>query len=149
MMSLPWLPLVVVLVAAAFDLRSREVPDWVALVLLGWAVVATGFRLHPVGWLALLAGLGAGLGLSVALFALGGLGGGDVKLTAALGAALGLWDLLAVLLCTGLAGGVLALVALLRGKRDLAYVPAFALGFLMFLAWRGGLAHVFTPAPAR
>ena len=49
-------------------------------------------------------------------FALGGLGGGDVKLLGALGAWLGVTNVVWLALYTGVAGGVLALVvALWRG----------------------------------
>ncbi len=47
-------------------------------------------------------------------FALGGLGGGDVKLLAALGAWLGPGDVLWLSLYTGVAGGVMALVVSAR-----------------------------------
>ena len=65
---------------------------------------------------------------SAAVFYLGGLGGADVKLVAALGAAVGPVSLLCVLFWTALAGGLLALAAKSRGKRDFAYVPAIAAG---------------------
>jgi len=39
-----------------------------------------------------------------------------------------------------MAGGVLCLIALLRGKRDIAYVPAISLGLLFFLVSRGNFA---------
>ena len=61
-------------------------------------------------------------------FALGGLGGGDVKMIAALGAALGQAAMLARPLLDRAGGRHLSLVALLRGRRDLAYLPAIALG---------------------
>src|SRR4051794_17061453 len=77
--AMSWVPLLFVLVATAYDLKTREVPDAIPLSLLGWAVVATAFRLHDVGWASMLGGLAIGLVLSAIFFALGGLGGGDVK----------------------------------------------------------------------
>jgi prepilin peptidase CpaA len=135
-----WIPVAVVLVATVYDLRRREIPDWVSLVLLGWAILATAFQWHAVGWLSLLGGLALGFGLTLLLFALGAMGGGDVKLTAALGAALGYATLLPVLFWIALAGGLLALVALIRGQREIAFVPAIALGLLTYVALREGLA---------
>src|SRR5262245_5363545 len=90
-MQVPWLwiPFALVVVATVVDLRRREIPDWISLLLLAWAVVATAFKIHPVGWLSLLGGLALGFVLSTVWFALGGLGAGDVKLLTALGAALG------------------------------------------------------------
>jgi prepilin peptidase CpaA len=131
-----WLPLLPVLVAVVYDLRSREVPDWIPLVLLGWALLATALGWHEIGWWELLGGLGLAFACTIVLFALGGLGGGDVKLTTALGANLGAIGFLQCFLCVALAGGLLALVAMIRGKRNLAYVPAIALGLILYLAWR-------------
>jgi prepilin peptidase CpaA len=134
-----WVPLLLVLVASAYDLRKGEIPDWVALLILGWAIVATAFHLHEVDWLSALAGLGISFGVTLLLFILGGLRGGDVKLTSALGAALGHAALPAFFLCVALAGGLFGLVALARGKKELAYVPAIALGLAAYIIWRGDL----------
>jgi prepilin peptidase CpaA len=131
-----------VLFAVVCDLRTREIPDWIALVILAWACVATLLRLHEVTWLGLIAGALVGLGLSAAVCWLGGLGGGDVTLLTAIGAAVGPWALLSILAWMALAGGVLALVAAARGKRDFAYVPAIAVGVVVETVWPGGLAHV-------
>ncbi len=63
-----------------------------------------------------LAGAGIALAFGLPLFALRGLGGGDVKLLAAVGAFLGPGRLITALLAAGVAGGVLAVaVALRRG----------------------------------
>jgi prepilin peptidase CpaA len=134
-----------VLVATVQDVRSREIPDWISLLLLAWAVLATALGLHPVGWLSLLGGLAIGFVLSTLFFALGGLGAGDVKLLTALGAALGHAAVLFTLFWIALAGGALALVALGRGKRDLAYGPAIALGLFIATVLREGLRHALSP----
>ena len=81
--------------------------------------------------------MGVGVSIGVFLFWLGGFGGGDAKLLAALGATLGPRALLPFLFYAAIAGGLLAGVALVRGKRDLAYAPAMALGLLVFLMIRG------------
>jgi prepilin peptidase CpaA len=140
-----WVPLGFVLVAVVHDLRRREVPDWISVLLLVWAVAATTLRLHPVGWLSALGGLALGFALSTVFFALGGLGAGDVKLLTALGAALGHVAVLFTLFWIALAGGLLALVALARGQRDLAYVPAIALGLFVSTVLRGGLLYALAP----
>jgi prepilin peptidase CpaA len=130
-----------VLVATVCDLRRRLIPDWIAVALVAWAVTATAFGLNAVGWWSLLGGFAVALLLGVVLFALGGLGGGDVKLLAGLGAALGLFAFFGLLFWVAIAGGILALVAACRGQRELAYVPAMALGFALFLLARGEVAH--------
>ena len=68
------------------------------------------------GWSTSLGGMAAGLAVFFPFFALGGLGGGDVKLMAALGAWIGWPAVLSLALYTALAGGVVAIcVALAHG----------------------------------
>lgn len=69
------------------------------------------------------------------MFRFAKLGGGDVKVIAAVGALLGPVGLLIVLFWMAIAGGILALIAMLRGQRDYAYVPAIAAGYLAYLIW--------------
>jgi prepilin peptidase CpaA len=133
------LPVVFALVC---DLRTREIPDWIPAVTVMWACLATAAGLHEVTWIGAIAGALLGLTLAAAVFYLGGLGGGDVKLLGAIGAAVGPRVLLSILAWMGVAGGVLALIAAVRGKRDFAYVPAIAIGVLVETVWPGGLAHV-------
>ena len=137
-----WIILSLVFVATIFDLRTREVPDWIAVTLLICAAVATACGWSEVRWPGLIAGLFLGFVGSAALFYLGGLGGADVKLIAAMGAALGPISLLCVLFWTALAGGLIALAAKSLGKRDFAYVPAIAAGLLIQTLWPGGLRNV-------
>jgi prepilin peptidase CpaA len=132
-----WVPLGIVIAAAILDLRQREIPDAISVALLVWAVVATVLGWSGHGWLSLTFGLGMGLSIGLGLFWLGGFGGGDAKVLAALGATLGARDLFSLLFYVALAGGVLAVVALVRRQRDIAYVPAIALGFLAFVIARG------------
>jgi prepilin peptidase CpaA len=118
--------------AAVCDLRSREVPNWISLSLLSWAIVGTTFSLIEINWFGLVAGLMLAGALGAGLFALGAFGGGDVKLIAALGAVLGPGGLIYMLFWTALAGGALALVAAARRQREFAYVPAIALGLAFY-----------------
>ncbi|HEV3338821.1 MAG TPA: prepilin peptidase [Pirellulales bacterium] len=120
------------LVAVFYDLRRREVPDWIGASLVVCAVTAIAAGLTNVTWAGLAIGAALGLALTLPLYALDGFGGGDVKLVVALGAALGPLALLSALFWVAVAGGVLALLAAIRGRRDLAYVPAIALGLLVY-----------------
>ena len=130
-------PLALVVAAAVVDLRKGEIPDTVPILLLVWAVVATAFGWSGIGWVAALAGLVLGFAFGALLFRLAALGGGDVKLVAALGAVLGYRSLIYVLVYVALAGAVLALIAGLRGRREFAYGPAIALGFTAFMLLGG------------
>lgn len=119
------LALVMLLVLAVIcDLRTRRIPN--ALTVTG---LLTALALGALaGWqpfLAGLAGAGVALALSLPLVMLGGLGGGDAKLLAAVGAYLGPADLLTALLITALVGGAMALaLAVHRGqlRQTLAHV---------------------------
>ena len=97
-------------VACLADLGWRRIPNVVTFGGAALALVtaaATGgvsaFGLAAAGWL-------VGLLLFLPLFALGGLGAGDVKLLAALGAWLGPRDVVYVALYGAIAGGVFAVV---------------------------------------
>jgi prepilin peptidase CpaA len=136
------LPLALLLVAVAYDISTREVPDWVALALLSWAILATALAWHTTTWWSLAAGLLLGALVGGLFFYLGGLGGADVKLVAALGALAGPLGLVSLLFWTALAGGVLALVAAARRERAFAYVPAIAAGWLIYTLWPGAIGYV-------
>jgi prepilin peptidase CpaA len=101
--------------AAAWDVTRRRIPN---LLVLAGLSAALGLR-AVAGWPALgwgLAGAGVALLITFPLFALRGLGGGDVKLFAAVGAFMGPAGFFSALLASAIAGGALALaVAIRRG----------------------------------
>lgn len=109
------------LTAAVFDLRTRRIPNALTLpaVAVGLALSLTGGGYGVAGAVMAVVLLG---GLFAIFAAAGGMGWGDVKLMAAVGALLG-WPLtswsivLFALLYTALAGGVLALVVAARRGR--------------------------------
>jgi prepilin peptidase CpaA len=109
MQSIVWWPILGVLAVATFtDLRSRRIPNWLVLPFLpaGIAVSAWLHGWHGVGQS--LAGFALGAAIFGLLFCLGGMGMGDVKLCAAVGAWIGPSQLMIALVITGLAGGVMA-----------------------------------------
>lgn len=107
---------VICLLACAYDLRTRRIPN---LLTLGGAGLGLAFHAIAGGggaFGASLAGWFVGAALLVPLFWLGGMGAGDVKLLAALGAWLGPKDIFWVALCSAVAGGAIGVVvALVHG----------------------------------
>jgi prepilin peptidase CpaA len=98
------------IVACICDLRTRRIPQ---ALTLGGAAAGLLFHLLRGGWAGgELSVMGWVVGLLILFvpFALGGLGAGDVKLVAALGAWLGPWDAMWLGLYAGAAGLALALV---------------------------------------
>jgi len=106
----------VALVASVVDVRLRRIPN-----VLTFGAAAAGFVYHvasggPRGAGFSAGGWATGLVLFLPWFILRGMGAGDVKLLAALGAWLGPATTLWVALFSAIAGGVLAVVvALARG----------------------------------
>jgi prepilin peptidase CpaA len=106
-----------VFVAAVYDLRFRRIPNWLNLTgaVVGIGVNAYVFARHGI----LLAALGLLLPLAVylPLYLLRAMGAGDVKLMAAVGSIVGPHNWLGILLCTAIAGGLLALaVSVAKGR---------------------------------
>jgi prepilin peptidase CpaA len=127
-----------VLIAAIYDFRFRRIPNWLTV-----SGVAVGFLLN-LGILGR-AGLGvaaAGLGLAMLiylpLYLLRGMGAGDVKLMAAIGAIAGPGNWLVIFLATALIGGVVA-VCLSAAKGRLPQV-LFNVSFMV-----SELAHFRAP----
>lgn len=102
-----WFVSVVLVVAASIDGRQLRVPNWLTypFMLLGLAYASgTG------GWSGLLSsseGLAVGLITLLPLYAIGGMGAGDVKLMAGLGAWMGPWHTFSAFVVSALVGGVL------------------------------------------
>jgi prepilin peptidase CpaA len=134
MMPIPYaVALLVSVVACVTDVRTRRIPNVLtfggaltALVFHGASGGMSGLESAASGWL-------VGLGVFFLPFALGGMGGGDVKLMAALGAWCGPLTVLWLAAYTGIAGALVALVvAAVRG-----YLPTALRNIWLLVAhWR-------------
>jgi prepilin peptidase CpaA len=125
--------LVVAVVAVVSDLRSRRIPNWLTFGAAVFAVAYGTFTSGVSGLGASVAGWLAGAALFFPLFALGGMGAGDVKLLAALGAWLGPAESVWVAMFAAMAGGVLGLaVAIVRGYLRTAISNLW----VMLMHWR-------------
>jgi prepilin peptidase CpaA len=102
--------ILLVLTAAAFDVRTRRIPNWLCAtgLVCGFACQTALFGL--AGAREAILGAGLALLIYVPLFALRAVGGGDVKLMAAVGSIAGPKAWIAIFLITAIAGGAMALV---------------------------------------
>jgi len=99
--------------ACVFDLRERRIPN---LLTFGGAAVALAYAAASQGWGGLLIsveGWAVGLALFLPMFLLGGMGAGDVKLLACLGAWIGPQEAFWMAIYAMVAGGVMAVVVAL------------------------------------
>jgi len=128
------------LVVGVIDAYHRIIPDVVTIpgILVGLILSACN---PSVGLVSALVGLllGGGFFLAVAMVTGGGMGGGDIKLAAMLGAFLG-WAGLLSGLFLGILGGALAgllliLVGVKRRRDAMAFGPFLAAGGLAAAFW--------------
>lgn len=101
---------------AITDVRSARLPNRLTYSAL---IVALVLRTAMMGWTGMKSGaIGIGIagGLFCVLYAIGAMGGGDMKMMAAVGAWVGSAHILTVLIAIALAGGVLALVSMIFNK---------------------------------
>src|SRR5688572_20078399 len=102
------LAVVVALIACVFDLRSRRIPNALtfgaAAGALAFAALTGGFT--ALGWS--VGGWALATAMWIPIYALGGMGAGDVKLMAAIGAWLGPGAVLYAALYSAIAGGIMA-----------------------------------------
>jgi prepilin peptidase CpaA len=116
MHSIAWWPTMFVLAVATFtDLRSRRIPNWLVLPFLVAGICISGWMQgwHGIGQS--LCGLGLGALTFGILAFMGGMGMGDVKLFAAIGAWIGPSQLLIAMVLTSMVGGVMALCWAISG----------------------------------
>ena len=113
--------------AAVYDLRRFIIPDSITVALLGlwpfWVVLNGTVSLGPI-----VLGAVVLFGVGLALFALGVMGGGDVKLMSVLALWAGPAGLPAFLFYTSVAGGLLSLYWIMPLRRLVAPVIGWTAG---------------------
>jgi prepilin peptidase CpaA len=112
-----WLVSIVLVVAAVIDGRKLKVPNWITwpLVLSGWIAGAALFGWTGLGWS--VAGTAVGLGLLLPAYAIGGMGAGDVKLLAGVGAWIGITDTFWAFVISVFVGAAMS-IAMILYRRD-------------------------------
>ncbi len=131
-----------VLIALAFiDLDTFRLPDVLTLPLLGLGLLGA-FLIpgNPTGWESVLSALGAGgLFLVIALVYPQGMGLGDVKLVAAMGAFLGFPSIFLAVFAGSFLGAFIGISLLLTDKKrfrqQIPFGPYLALGAILTLLW--------------
>lgn len=112
-----WLVSAVLVVAAVIDGRKLKVPNWLTFpfVMAGWGYSALWFGWAGLGWSLL--GTGVGLLLLLPAYAVGGMGAGDVKLLAGVGA--WVWGTVTfyAFCASAMVGGVLAVAMVLYARK--------------------------------
>lgn len=135
------LALVVAVVATVYDVRSRRIPN---ALTFGAAAAALIYGMFDGGFGGLFQAAGGwvvGAALFFPIFVLGGIGAGDVKLLAALGAWIGPIEAVWLAIFASMAGGVSALlVAAAHGYLR----RAFSNIWLILMHWR---VAGFRPVP--
>jgi prepilin peptidase CpaA len=112
-----WFVTITLIVAAVIDGYKLKVPNWLTFpfILSGLVVgLLTG------GWAGLgyaLLGMLVGLALLLPAYAIGGMGAGDVKLLAGVGAWIGTLDTLYAFCVSAVVGGIIAILMVLY-RRD-------------------------------
>jgi prepilin peptidase CpaA len=126
----------ILITASVIDIRSHRIPNW-----LTYPAVLFGIGFHTLlrGFDGLfLSGTGMllGFGFLIVFYLVGGMGAGDVKLMAVVGAFLGPKGVFAAFIFTALVGGIYAIVLLIRGGRPGARLAGLGTPFAFYL---GGL----------
>ena len=107
----------VLIFAAYIDGKQLKVPNWIT-----FPMVVTGLAYHTLahGWAgcsASLLGIGCGLLCLLPLYSIGGMGAGDVKLMAGIGAWLGVTTTWNSFLATVVVGAIMAVIMVLWSGR--------------------------------
>ncbi len=98
------------------DLRFKKIYNVVLVPVAIFAIVAAFYSGSGAG-IESVKGLLLGIGLMLIPFALGGMGAGDVKLMGVVGALKGPQFVFTAFLAAAIAGGIMALIAMLRAGR--------------------------------
>ena len=129
--------LVAAVIAAVTDMWKFKVHNWLTVPLMLSGLVYSAI---VGGWAALsdsAIGVLLGFGILLILYLMGGMGAGDVKLMAGVGAWLGAYLTFAVFLASALAAGIYAVVLIvLCGNVRETMVNLRIIGYRFGAAWR-------------
>jgi prepilin peptidase CpaA len=126
-------------IATFEDIRHRSIANWINVSGLAAGLVChtAGRGLAGLAWSA--GGAAVGFAVFLAVYCLGGLGAGDLKLMAAFGALLGPSGILIAALLAAPIGAMVAAACLVGNwrVRAIPYAPALTLGAWLALLGKG------------
>jgi prepilin peptidase CpaA len=129
-----------ILVAGAYDVLYRRIPNWLTLSGIITGLALNTFLYRGPGLRLSLLGLTVSFAVYFLLYSLRAMGGGDVKLMAAIGALVGVGDWFGMFLITAIIGGMAGLAMLsLRGRLK---KTLWNVGFIMSETKHGRPAYI-------
>lgn len=120
--------IITVLICLYTDLKERKIYNKVLLPALLMGILLNTLQYGVHGLINSLLGFLLGLAFLLIPFTMGGIGGGDVKLLAVIGGIMGWKFIFFTVLATGIFGGLIALIILIKQKRFFRLIKEFARG---------------------
>lgn len=137
--------IIILCLAVTNDVRFRRIPNWLTFPAMSAALTYHLCTSGISGFGTSITGLIIGGSIFFVFYIMGGMGAGDIKLMAAIGALFGPKDILYIALFTAIAGGIYAVALLLatRKKQAIMQCAVIARNFLStgFLAFKDGGAQ--------
>jgi len=109
--------LAMLVIAAAVDWRTRRIPNWLTVLMMLSGLAGSFLAGHVASPGQAMLGMVVGFAIPFGLFAMGALGGGDVKLLAGIGAWLGPLIVVKIFRAAAVVGMVIVLIQSAKQKR--------------------------------
>jgi prepilin peptidase CpaA len=122
----------VLIISLITDIKKRKILNIVTIPAIFIGLV---FYIVTLGWEGFLfsgKGFLVGLGLLLIPYLLGGMGAGDVKLMAAIGSLTGASFTFNSFIFTGIIGGVIALILIIKSKGIINFIKSLLLSIIYF-----------------
>ncbi|MBY0397285.1 MAG: A24 family peptidase [Thermoleophilia bacterium] len=120
-----WLVTVVLIEAAVIDGKQLRVPNWLTVHFVAGGLAYWAWAAQWAGFAWALQGAAVGLALLLPLYAIGGMGAGDVKLLAGVGAWVGTALTVQAFVATAIVGGLMAAAMVVRSGHLARHVAMF------------------------